>query len=742
MFHRSPFLAGVFFFSLACGCLGAEVSVADKTATRMKQSRVRLDRYSGRPDSASATKGDFRQLVFELQSQRQRKTSLSAAQPTAQSCPYDQVTEPRNNLGNRVPLSLVHWDRTIVSRPTKTQRWARAADGGAGPASTSNVPVFAVMPVRAMTYRGASVVLSISTNDWFEETAAAGHAITSLRVDAGDGRGWRPLRPDGTVAAAYSATGTQTVKAEATLVDGTVLSASAPLEVAALSTPNPTSTNRLSSAKMYLYKSGTHTGLRCPVLIVEGFDMDNTMDWDVLYNLLNKEQLIETLRTYGRDFGVIDFNDATVNIYSNAVNVMEAIRYINANRADSNDTFTVIGASMGGLVTRYALDKMESNNKLYGAPRVNTWISFDSPHEGANIPLGIQEFFNFFGGYADDYDDLEMALNYRKMVDKPAAQQMLLCHYKNTSTQAGRSPSYASFATEMSAYGYPKTCRKVAVCNGSDRGIKQPYAPGALVVYWKYDDYWTVDISSSVYALYKSTSISQYVYKGHFDPFDLFDEIDDSVSYSRYYPYALDNASGGMRSSFQELFDSLPSDMKSSTDYCKYANHCFIPTTSALGIPVKYIEQALTNNASVTALSPFDEFHCAATNEAHITINAVNKPWFMRAILSGHDTDGDGFDDYQEYVMGTQYDSADSHLTVQPALAPLALTNAVALTWQALPHVRYAVYYAETLDQPWSLVETVMPNTQTAVSRTYAADPEKKSGFYKMTATVVDPVGD
>jgi len=138
---------------------------------------------------------------------------------------------------------------------------------------STNVPVFAFAPVRPTTYRGAELALTLDADDYFEETADAKKAIVALRADAGDGTGWQALDTEQAVTASYDSTGTKVIALEATLADGSVLSASASIQVAALMTPNPTETLALKGGQLYVYKSDNHAGLRCPVFVVEGFDM-------------------------------------------------------------------------------------------------------------------------------------------------------------------------------------------------------------------------------------------------------------------------------------------------------------------------------------------------------------------------------------------------------------------------------------------------------------------------------------
>lgn len=46
---------------------------------------------------------------------------------------------------------------------------------------------------------------------------------------------------------------------------------------------------------------------------------------------------------------------------------------------------------MGGLVARVALRQMENDGQAH---HTSHYISFDSPHNGANVPLGLQHFGN------------------------------------------------------------------------------------------------------------------------------------------------------------------------------------------------------------------------------------------------------------------------------------------------------------------------------------------------------------
>jgi pimeloyl-ACP methyl ester carboxylesterase len=488
--------------------------------------------------------------------------------------------------------------------------------------------------------------------------------------------------------------------------------------------PAPTDTVILTSAAPYsvtgdlfILKADTNTvALHNPVLVVEGFDIGNSINWPELYDLLNQENLLNDLQAFGRDLLVLNFTDSTADIIANTALNETAIDYINANRADPSDKFTTVGASLGGLTLRKALvDKPDHD--------VDAWISFDAPHEGANIPLGIQEYLEFFAGYNASASNLLVAL------DRPAARQLLLVHHTHPDGLTGGSlPERADFEAVMAATGYPTNCKTIAISNGSGFGEKLPFSPGEQIIRWTYPGgFLDPDIEADVYALPQSPAT---VFEASIT---LLLPI-DSANVNAYHPLPFDNAPGGTRATFFELYTNIPPEQISSDDYCNQTNHCFVPTVSALGIPIENIESNLAANASLTALSPFDEIYYAVGNEDHVEINASNKRWIMRAVLENRDSDGDGLDDYGEYLIGTDYSSPESLLEIVQHIT--ATNGNVEVEWNAYPNTQFSVWFTDALTNAWSLVETIPPTTQTNLIREYAAEPK---GFFVVSGEIADP---
>lgn len=504
--------------------------------------------------------------------------------------------------------------------------------------------------------------------------------------------------------------------------------------------PSPTETVALTSSPysvsglLYIAKADTNApGLHNPVLVVEGFDIDNSMNWPELYELLNQENLVEDLQAYGRDLAILNFGDSTADILANSALTETAINYVNANRADPSDKFTAVGASLGGLTVRKALADMPVHN-------VDTWISFDAPHEGANIPLGVQEFFEHFS--ADSLpNDFNAIREFLQALDSPAAKQLLVVHHSHSpDAPAGDTTDRHAFVTAMNTAGYPTNCKTIAISNGSGYGEKLPFAPGQLIMHWYHDGPWIIgpDVDADVYALPQSTNTASIVFYGKFT------SILGSVgakTVDSYYPLSLDNAPGGYRSTFHQVYTNLPYT-GDGNDALTATNHCFIPTVSALGISIEHIETNLASHTELIALSPFDEIHYAINNEPHVEINVRNKRWVLRAVLEDQDTDGDGYDDYEEYLLGTGYDSANSLLGVYAVIEVFLIDSMAGLSWNAFPNTQYEVWFVGALGDPWQLLETILPTVEPDITREYLIETEESAGFFKIVAMPVDPVSD
>ena len=139
----------------------------------------------------------------------------------------------------------------------------------------------------------------------------------------------------------------------------------------------------------------------------------------------------------------------------------------------SSNQIVLIGPSMGGLVSRYALASMEKNNIPHNT---RLWVSYDSPHLGANIPISAQSnlyFYGFLGG------NEEAKTKYSENFYSPAAREMLIEQLdaanpmKGVDGQNNGDPFRNLFKQNIinngvaNSNGFPLLSRKIAISNGN-----------------------------------------------------------------------------------------------------------------------------------------------------------------------------------------------------------------------------------------------------------------------------------
>jgi hypothetical protein len=313
---------------------------------------------------------------------------------------------------------------------------------------------------------------------------------------------------------------------------------------------------------------------------------------------------------------VLNFTDSTDYIQRNAYAIVELIQMVQARIAAGVD-LALVGASMGGLAARYALAYMESQAFDH---RVRTFISFDAPQRGANIPLGIQYWLDFFSGQSADAAFLLSRL------DTPAALQMLLYHHTSPPGSTGESdPMRAQLLTDLETLGsYPQNVRLVAVANGSGQAADQGYAAGAQIIHYEYTSL-LVDIIGNVWAV--PDGMSQVIFDGLIDLFWPLPDDQLVVAVSGTRPY--DNAPGGWRSSMAQM-DSTEAPYGDVV--ALYDSHCFIPSISSLAIETDDPFYDIDGDPDLMAKTPFAAVYYPDANQEHVSITAENAVWFRQEI--------------------------------------------------------------------------------------------------------------
>jgi hypothetical protein len=374
-----------------------------------------------------------------------------------------------------------------------------------------------------------------------------------------------------------------------------------------------------ASGDAYVYLGAGNSSITNPVIIIEGFDIDNTMGWEYLYEAMNQEGMIETLSTRGFDAVVLDFTDATTYIQRNSFVAVELIEQVNS-VIQPLASIAVVGASMGGLVGRYALAYMENNAMDHN---VRNFISFDAPHKGANIPLGVQYWVKFFSGQSAAAESLYVSLQ------TPAPRQMLTYYFTDPPESTATSHALMTdFEADLAAVGgYPSLPRRVAVANGSGYMTGQGFSAGEQIILYEYSSL-LVDIVGNVWAV--PDGGGQVIFDGVLDLIWPFPDDYLEVYVSGTRPF--DNAPGGTRASMAQM-DSTEAPY--GDIIALYDNHCFIPTISALDLDTENLFYDIAGDADLLAHTPFDTVYFPVANEEHIHISAESAEWFLSEIEWG-----------------------------------------------------------------------------------------------------------
>jgi hypothetical protein len=385
-----------------------------------------------------------------------------------------------------------------------------------------------------------------------------------------------------------------------------------------------------------------------PIILIDGFDPGDTRDINTIYQIMSYNNgtanLADEARDLGYDVVILNFPVYTRNgnelvdggadfIQRNAFILVELINQINAEKV-GDEELVIIGPSMGGLISRYALSYMEQNSMDH---ETRLWLSFDSPHLGANVPIGFQHLLNYiaYGPLGD--------VTFQELVDgllrNPAARQMLLDHidghllpgnpvdFDPTIVLPTGAPNFRdAFQNELDALGYPQNTRNISISNGSSIG-EATGSPGMNVIDWTFYPDGPGGNTRALIELYFTPPASQTIRVSRIRSqiqiiFWLTVDENEAFSMSPSFTDGLDSAPGGLfdisglaagagnNPILIEFFDNLNIDAFN-----------FIPTLSSMAV-------TSTNNwyTNVTEsdVDVFDAYFIPEENEQHITLTQGN----------------------------------------------------------------------------------------------------------------------
>ncbi|TYP96484.1 hypothetical protein C7447_10750 [Tenacibaculum adriaticum] len=429
-----------------------------------------------------------------------------------------------------------------------------------------------------------------------------------------------------------------------------------------------------------------------PLYIIDGYDPNDArkidaedyIDFDPdknqsIYQLMsykdnsnNNVDLVKELNLKGYDVIIVNHpvykrGSKTIDgggdyIERNAYTFISLLRHIKSIQ-QGNEEAVVIGPSMGGLISRYALAYMEKKYAETGEEKWNhntrLWVSFDSPHQGANIPIGVQKGIQYFAETLGNESAKEFI---NEELNKPAPKQMLVNHYTNNTSFPVGAPNFRNrFQNSLETLGIPTNLRKIALINGSMSGVLNGTSSSK---YLEIDDdlrhFGPIGGIISVFAdrflakFYhttnqKSGNSETFVFDGGIRGKFLWWEWWTTRTNYKSKPKtkgSYDIAPGGYFNAQQLLVDETTNP---GTDFTWYLlnwtfhdlksnlidpTHSFIPTKSSLAYTGSNVldENIGNENRVCTGETPFDSYFAPQENQEHIFLTQQNVDWLTQEI--------------------------------------------------------------------------------------------------------------
>lgn len=377
--------------------------------------------------------------------------------------------------------------------------------------------LFAVAPIRQAALTGNNSF--IFRPELF--LSNTGKTISSIAYDAAGGNNYQTIGFNTSFNVYYSSTGFYNFNIRITYTDNSVRYSHTKVvvyqnpgggNINARYGTRPVSSEIVGATKAYLgvfaegditidlAVSNTTGQIRKPLIVVEGFDPYNFSGYNQYIPSLNTDENalqaitlnsgLDNVNEY--DLIFLNYKNGTDYIQRNAFLLERVIEIVNNRKTTWNGVRqqnVIIGLSMGGLVARYALRDMEINNFDH---ETRLFISHDSPHWGANVPVGAQaavqhlapwKIINAGGSFPwiSWRDMFPQAVDALNLFNSPAAKQMVIQRYiLSNQTLTADNSVHTSFLSELNQLGWPVNCRNLTISNGACNGAR-PFADNSTM---------------------------------------------------------------------------------------------------------------------------------------------------------------------------------------------------------------------------------------------------------------------
>lgn len=416
---------------------------------------------------------------------------------------------------------------------------------------------FAISPA-IKNYRGFNLQVKIPANIFYSNYQ---DEIQSIQIDFDNGQGYITMPFNQNISIIYTTEGVKNWRYKLVLTNGTSLYNQSRIKIEKGLKTIPfdgthpinqvqNSQNSSSSSTLYSHTitattpyenqyasvnltidDANNDGIKKPLIVAEGFDLgillqpeniNGNFDYSDFKAFVSESgpNLRSLIWNSNKEYDIIyvDWNNGVDYMQRNAYALQEVIKWVNQQKANNGSTEqnVVLGQSMGGVISRYALADMEENSVAHDT---RLFISHDAPQQGANLPVSIQFMYRhltnqyiqtnttLFGGIVTVpiLENNFGVSEYLSLLDAPASRQLV----KNFSTLNYQIDNtiHDDFYNELKnnglsgSGGYPLNTRNIAISNGSECGTTQDFNAGEHLVNYQWNkglSFWG-DLASLVY---------------------------------------------------------------------------------------------------------------------------------------------------------------------------------------------------------------------------------------------------
>ncbi|MFF1712860.1 esterase/lipase family protein [Streptomyces sp. NPDC058268] len=372
--------------------------------------------------------------------------------------------------------------------------------------------------------------------------------------------------------------------------------------------PEPDQEWTLPEGRAWVYLADPGRGLTKPVILGDGFNSgpsDLDFSWEILER--GPYPFLTELRQRGYDVILLGFDERSASILDNARAARSAIQEAIARRV-GNHPLTVGGFSMGGLVTRYALAKMEHDNVDH---QTELYFSFDSPHRGAWIPIALQSFAHYIR---------RLNAAFSNQMNSPAARQLLWQHISEWDDSPETDKERIEFLAELERVGgWPRRPKKIGVANGVRTGVANGIDPGVRAFHGKGLGITGTHLYTQPAGEEKLVAQLRVV------------TLRKPQIRTSGMP-EIDGAPGGTLEGFGILADELnkiPAIIGLGSE-AETREHCFVPSVSAVALrDIDTHEKLHDPFPEDSGDSELDEYLCASHNEGHTLVTEELCTWIL-----------------------------------------------------------------------------------------------------------------